>query len=299
MMIIEGQLYYENAGAPSDGVNEVQNLEIGGTPTGGTFTLTYDGFTTAAITWSATNATLISNIQTALRALVSIGSSEVTVADVDLSSGIGNVSITFGGNLAKLAVPAIAVGTNSLTGTSPTVTMTTTTAGVTATARGAAPGAVLVDTTNGERYINVGTALQPEWVEFAGVPSIGVISQSSIGYGDFTDNGDATGYIDLTMQLPAGAIPLGWKAVVGTGFTGDTTAVLQAGVSGDLDRFSAVTDQSVLAAATVGASALGQSDSLDGTNAAQTVRLTVTGGADFGSISAGELAFYLYYLKTA
>ncbi len=284
--------------APVNGANEVQNLEIGGTPTGGSFKLAFDGYTTAAISWSATNATLISNIDTALEALANIGSGEVTVADVDLSSGIGNVSITFSGDLGKLNVPIITVASNDLEGTSPTVAVTVTTAGVDATARGAPKGARVVDLTNGKSYINVGTALAPEWIEDAGLPdSIGVISET-VAFGDFTDNEDTTGYVDLSDQLPAGAVPLAWKAVVTTGFTGDTSAVLQAGVSGDLDRFSAVTDQSVLAAGTVGASALGRSDALDGIAAAQTVRLTVTGAADFSSISAGEMIYSLYYLRT-
>ena len=287
-----------NSGAPVNGTNEVQNLEVGGTPTGGTFKLAFDGFTTAAITWSATNATLISNIDTALEALPNIGAGGVTVADVDLSSGIGNVSITFGGNLAKMNVPLITVADNSLTGTSPTVAVTLTTAGVDATGRGAPKGAKLLDVTNGKEYINNGTALEPAWIEMGGIPdSIGVISKTA-AFGDFTDNEDTTGYIDFDDDLPAGAIPLGWKSVVATGFTGDTTAVMQVGVSGDLDRFSAVTDQSVLAAGTVGASALGQSDCLDGIAAAQTPRITVTGAADFSSISAGAMTVSLYYLRT-
>lgn len=283
---------------PVNGTNEVQNLEIGGTPTGGTFKLAFDGYTTAAISWSATNATLISNIDTALEALANIGAGEVTVADVDLSSGIGNVSITFSGNLGKLNVAAITVPDNSMAGTTPTAAITTTTAGVDATARGAPKGASVIDTTNGKAYINNGTANAPDWIESAGIPdSIGVITET-VAFGDFTDNTDTTGYVDLSEDLPAGAIPLGWKAVVATGFTGDTTAVIQVGVSGDLDRFSAVTDQSVLAAATKGASALGQSDCLDGIAAAQTPRVTVTGGADFGSITAGEMTVSLYYLRT-
>ena len=291
-----GPLLIESA--PVNGTNEVQNLEVGGTPTGGSFKLEFDGYTTAAISWSATNATLISNIDTALEALANIGSGEVTVADVDLSSGIGNVSITFSGNLGKLNVPAITVASNDLEGTTPTVAVTVTTAGVDATKRGAPKGARLIDVTNGKGYINVGTALAPEWIEDAGLPdSIGVISET-VAFGDFTDNEDTTGYVDLSDQLPAGAVPLAWKAVVSTGFTGDTSAALQAGVSGDLDRFSAVTDQSVLAAGTVGASALGRSDALDGIASAQTVRLTVTGAADFSSISAGEMTFSLYYLRT-
>ena len=122
---------------------------------------------------------------------------------------------------------------------------------------------------------------------------------TGLDFDDFTDNADATGYVDLTTQLPAGAIPLGWRCTVATGFTGDTTAVIQVGVSGDLNRFSADTAQSVLAAATVGASSLA-ADACDGMNAAQTIRLTVTGGADFTSIAAGSISeFELLYISNS
>ena len=128
------------------------------------------------------------------------------------------------------------------------------------------------------------------------VPRTAVISETVL-IGGFTDNGDTTGYIDLGTQLEAGAIPVGWKCVVATGFTGDTTAVVQIGVAGDLDRFSADTAQSVLAAATVGSNILA-ADASDGMNAAQTIRVTVTGGADFTSITAGNMAVSVYYLET-
>jgi len=118
-----------------------------------------------------------------------------------------------------------------------------------------------------------------------------LVSQTLV-YSDFTDNGDATGYIDFDTDLPANAIVVGWKAVVSTGFTGDTTAVVQVGVSGDLDKYSGVTTASVLAAATVGA--LGNTDSAMATTA-KTPRVTVTGGADFTSISAGSMVISLYY----
>lgn len=126
--------------------------------------------------------------------------------------------------------------------------------------------------------------------------AVETLSQS-VAFGDFTDNGDATGYVDLTATLPAGALVLGWKCVVSTGFTGDTTAVVSVGIAGDLDRFSADTAQSVLAAATVGSLALA-ADAADGINAAVTVRVTVTGGADFGSISAGVMVVNVYYVRT-
>ena len=129
----------------------------------------------------------------------------------------------------------------------------------------------------------------------ASLPRISVTSQS-VAFGDFTDVTDATGYVDLDTDLPAGAIPIATKFVVSTGFTGDTTAIVQAGIAGTLDMFTENTDQSVLAAATVGSTPT--PDCADGMNAAKTIRVTVTGGADFTSISAGVMVVYVYYLAT-
>lgn len=155
-----------NAGAPVAGTDEVQTLTIGGTPTGGTFKLAFGGFTTAAITWSSTNATLIANIDAALEALPSIGTGGVATAAGSLTAGIGTITLTFSGaNLAKLAQGLISVADNSLTGTSPTLGVTETTPGVTATGRGAAKGAKLIDTTNGIDYINTGTDQAPTWTK--------------------------------------------------------------------------------------------------------------------------------------
>lgn len=151
-----------NAGAPSNGTSEVQTLTIGGTPTAGTFVIAFDGFTTGAITWSATNATLLANINAALDALPNLEASEVVAAAGSLTAGIGTITLTFGGNRAKLAVNLM-VATSSLTGTAPTAAITETTPGVTATARGAAKGRLLIDTTNAKLYLNTGTALSPTW----------------------------------------------------------------------------------------------------------------------------------------
>lgn len=149
---------YYNAGAPSNGTDEVQTVTITGTPTGGTFTLSFGGFTTAAIAYNANAAT----VQAALEALPTIGTGGVTCGGGALP-GVA-VTVTFAGNLTKLAVATITVGTNALTGgTSPAVAVTETTPGVTATCRGALKSATLIDTTNAKHYINTGTALAPTW----------------------------------------------------------------------------------------------------------------------------------------
>lgn len=146
-----------NAGAPSAGTSEVQTVATTGTPTGGTFKLSYKGQVTAAIAHNAAAAAVIS----ALEALSTIGSGNVTGGGGPLPTG---VTVTFAGALARKAVPLLVLADNSLTGgTTPTVTITETTPGVTATHRGAPKGAILVDTTNGVAYVNTGSISAPTW----------------------------------------------------------------------------------------------------------------------------------------
>lgn len=165
-MLIEGHFGpYEVAGVPVQGTNEVQTLTIGGTPTGGTFKLAFDGHTSGPITWSATNVTLLANIQAALNALPNVGTNGIVAAEGSLIAGIGTITLTFGGNLINLVVPTMTVANNSLTGTAPTLAVAETTPGVTATQRGAKKGALLIDTTNGILYINTNTALDPTWTK--------------------------------------------------------------------------------------------------------------------------------------
>ena len=155
-----------NAGAPVAGTNEVQTLTIGGTPTGGTFKLAFDGYTSGPITWSATNATLLANIQAALDAMANLGVNGVVAALGTITAGIGTITLTFSGaQVAKRAVATMTVADNSLTGTSPTLAVAETTPGVTATGNWAPKGARLIDTTNGIDYINTGTDTAPTWTK--------------------------------------------------------------------------------------------------------------------------------------
>lgn len=150
-------------------------------------------------------------------------------------------------------------------------------------------GADAYPTADGQHLAYSGSGNKMTWTTASTLS----ISQT-VSFGDFTDNGDATGYVDLSSPLPAGAVPLAVIYAVSTGFTGDTTATVQAGVAGDLDRFASVTDQSVLAAATVGHGVA--PDACDGINSAQTIRVTVTGAADFTGIAAGTMTVTLKYM---
>lgn len=121
--------------------------------------------------------------------------------------------------------------------------------------------------------------------------------EESFVIGDFTDNTNTTGYVDTAESLPAGALVLGWQANVATGFTGDTTASAQLGVAANLNQFT-TTAPSVLAAAIVGSASPGSGDS-PVVAAASAARLTVTGAADFTSISAGALTLKIAYIPMA
>lgn len=161
--VIEGALGpLRYAGAPSNGTNEVQTLTFGGTwVEDEEFQLTFDGYTTAAIKWSETNATLVSNIDAALEALPNIGTGGVSTATGTMTDGIGTITVTAAGSIAKLAIPTMTVASNG--SEDGTLGITETTPGVTATHRGAIKGALVVDTTNGKLYINTGTPLEPTW----------------------------------------------------------------------------------------------------------------------------------------
>lgn len=188
-------------------------------------------------------------------------------------------------NYVYLTVAATPVLTDNTTGfpTTPHVPIAVVLTG-TASAAAVTSEYNEVDVTDQRSECMWAAALQP------GI--VGHVSQS-LEFGDFTDNADATGFVDFDTDIPASAIVLGWEAVVSTGFTGDTTAVCEVGVSGDTDAFSADTAQSVLAAATVGSASLAAESYLA---AATTARVTVTGAADFTSISAGVMVITIFYV---
>lgn len=106
--------------------NEVQTATITGGPTGGTFTLTFSGQTTAAIAYNATAAA----VQSALEAL-----SNVNPGDIKVTGNAGGpYTLTFGGQYLGDNVASITATASLTGGTTPGVTMATTTAGGTATA---------------------------------------------------------------------------------------------------------------------------------------------------------------------
>lgn len=161
---VKSTVVYSFAGAPVATVTEIDTITIGGTPTGGTFTVSIaNGRTSAPITWSATNATLVANIQAALVGMDQIGTGGVTVAVGTATAGIGTFTVTFAGKNLGVDFPALSA-TSSLTGTSPTLAVATTTPGASGTFRGAPPGTILIDSATPGLYVNSSAIVNaPTW----------------------------------------------------------------------------------------------------------------------------------------
>jgi hypothetical protein len=116
------------SGQTTVGINDIQTLTFTGNPQGGTVTITFSGQTTSALSWESTAG----QVQTALQALSSIGSNNISVTGPTGTSGnaSGPFVCTFGGTLGTAAQPAMTLANNSLTGgTSPSLTITHTQTG--------------------------------------------------------------------------------------------------------------------------------------------------------------------------
>jgi hypothetical protein len=153
------ELFFD--GVPSNGTDEIQRLTISGTATGGTFTISWSGQTTAAIVYNATAA----QVQTALEGLSNIGVGEVACSGGQLPGTA--VDIRFQNALGGMNQAAVTT-TSSLTGSGPAIVVSTPTPGVRGTYRGAAFGAICCDTINGIIYEQTSTsASTPTWSEVA------------------------------------------------------------------------------------------------------------------------------------
>jgi coat protein Gp5 len=100
--------------------NEVQTVTITGTPTGGSFTLTYEGKTTAAIAYNATAA----QVRTALIAGTDLTANQISAAGGPLPGTAVTVTFDTGTNVSQMTAAGSLTG-----GTTPAVAVTTSTAG--------------------------------------------------------------------------------------------------------------------------------------------------------------------------
>lgn len=104
-------------------LSETQQIAITGTPTGGTFTLTFDGQTTASIAYDAAAAA----VQSALLALSNLAPGDVVATGGTLPGT--PVQVAFGGAYAGTNVPVLTATASLTGGTTPAVVITTITEG--------------------------------------------------------------------------------------------------------------------------------------------------------------------------
>lgn len=121
------------------------------------------------------------------------------------------------------------------------------------------------------------------------------VLEETVLYSAFTDNHPgATGSYTMAGYLPKGAVVLGSKWLVNTGFTGDTTATMTVGDGSTADRYNTGTPSVY----TAGLVAPGVPSGTKLVTTPNRPVLTVTGAADFTSITAGSVTVSIYYIRT-
>ena len=152
----------------------------------------------------------------------------------------------------------------------------------------------------GEVYQRVSVAATSVWVRlrssvFSPKKGIKYLTQR-FAVAAFTDDGSTSGHVDFSSALPAGALVLGWEAIVAAGFAGDTSAVVKLGISGSTGDFSATTSGSCFASGTVGSAPVAAT-AYKATSV--TPRVTVTSATDFTSVvsnAAGDMTITIAYI---
>jgi hypothetical protein len=120
---------------------------------------------------------------------------------------------------------------------------------------------------------------------------------------DFTDGDGTSGTLNLNKKIPAGSFVIGSKVTVETGFSGDTTCVLDIGNSDDADAYSYTTHNIFASANNLveGADSSTGGTTGEGLKAvptATTVLLTATSGSDWGLVTAGKMLVEVLYIST-
>lgn len=115
----------------------------------------------------------------------------------------------------------------------------------------------------------------------------------TFGYADMTDGGSTTGTFVMTGDVPAKSFAHSAVITNLTGFTGDTTATVQVGDGSDVDRYSTGTPSVLTSLAYLSLGAV--SGTATHAAAVTSPTVTITGAADFTSVSAGEATVIIYY----
>jgi len=129
------------------------------------------------------------------------------------------------------------------------------------------------------------------------VNPVQVLTESFTVPTGWNDGGSAAATKAMSLTLPAGAIPIAWRATTTTAIDATSAATLLVGITGVTDKFSASDGQDIDAVGVYGDSALGEAVGADGISSAQTILLTLTEDSEWGDISAGAFTLEFFYLK--
>jgi len=100
-----------------------------------------------------------------------------------------------------------------------------------------------------------------------------------------------------TLTLGDAVLAAAEAGIAGVSFTVTSTASVQIGISGDVNKYSADTTETVAAIGTVGSLALAL-DTVTGISAEKLPRVTVTEGGNFGALDVGSMNATIYYIDT-
>lgn len=196
--------------------NEVRTLTIGGSPTGGTFTITYTAdkvYSSGPLAYNATTAV----VQAALQANI-WGTGNVTVTGTAGSSYV----VTFGGQLANLRIGGyLAVDKTLLTGGTPTASWATTTQGN----AGAGQFDAYLNGTNsaGKAILAMDNLMDPQGGIVTGGQATFSLQSPLAFVSGFFNRGDLIGADSTLMGLA------GWRYVLGNALT-DTGVIIGLGI---------------------------------------------------------------------
>ena len=140
------------------------------------------------------------------------------------------------------------------------------------------------------QYLSSGKAL----VEFDTSLQIHCLAETVLR-ADMTDGGGTSGYKDFATSIPAGCIPIGSQFDVRTAFSGDTSAVIDLGISGNTNNFTALSTVSVFTTGVRGVQTPGATDNTY-LGSATVIRVTITSAADFTNVAAGEVDVRVLYV---
>lgn len=118
--------------------------------------------------------------------------------------------------------------------------------------------------------------------------------QFTAAYTAFTDGGGAAGTYTYTSSIPKGAVVTRTMITAVTGFAGDTSATVTIGDGTDVDRYNTGTPNVFATATDIDAGAV------SGTayhSAAKAPVVTITSGADWGSVTAGSITVTIFYYE--